>query len=100
MNIRLDTIEKLNNHPGMCSCGFDMGRIETQGQKEGCAGIQAGSEKEWGCGGRGVGEGLQRLVPVPLGRLWPPGKREMFVASSETSLMQITFFFNLCILIK
>ena len=35
---------------------------------------------------------VEGLFPVPLGRLWPPGKREIFVASSETSLMQITFF--------
>ena len=55
-----NTVVQLNNNdnPGIRSCGFDMGRIETQGQKEGCAGIQAGSEK-----GRGGGWGGHEALP-------------------------------------
>ena len=60
-----NTVVQLNNNdnPGIGSCGFDMGRIETQGQKEGCAGIQAGSEMGRGLGGGGGTPAICRKQP-------------------------------------
>ena len=52
-----------NNNPGTWPYGFDMGGIETQKQKEGSAGIQAGSEGGWGAGGRGGAPEICRKQP-------------------------------------